>query len=143
MGVGWSCALHVHHPEVVLSTHEDYLYAGADMVTANTYATNRNILDAAGLGDRSREINTSALEIAEKSVENVHRSRSDDSGMRPLVAGSISTHSPGKLVDKLSKEYKPGWPENGETEVAHYIEQIEYLLEHKVDLIVVETLRDM
>ena len=51
----WVGATHLYHPEIVLDVHKSYLQAGASIITANTYATNKHVLEAAGLGDRTEE----------------------------------------------------------------------------------------
>jgi len=38
---GWSCGAQLEHPGVLYDVHRDYLKAGADIIIANTYATNR------------------------------------------------------------------------------------------------------
>jgi methionine synthase I (cobalamin-dependent) len=44
--------------------HEDYDRAGADVIITNTFPTSRHVLELAGLGDRFRELNTLAVELA-------------------------------------------------------------------------------
>lgn len=67
--------------------HCDYIAAGADIITANTYASSRLMLGAAGFGDQFEEINR----IAVKSALNA-REKSN----RPdvLVAGCLSHMCP-------------------------------------------------
>lgn len=62
--VTWSAIANLQHPEVVQGIHEDYIRAGADVITANTYSTSPASLEPAGLGDRVEEINRRAVEIA-------------------------------------------------------------------------------
>ncbi len=67
--------------------HRDYIAAGADIITANTYATSRVLLELDGLGDRFEEINRASIRAAQKAR---------DSCGRPdvLVAGSLSHRGP-------------------------------------------------
>ncbi|HWF49761.1 MAG TPA: homocysteine S-methyltransferase family protein, partial [Solirubrobacteraceae bacterium] len=44
----WSATAVEEAPEVVRAIHEDYLRAGADIVTANSYNTNRGQLASVG-----------------------------------------------------------------------------------------------
>jgi len=46
-GQAWSATANLTHPDVVRSVHEDYIRAGADVIITNTFATARNLLDAA------------------------------------------------------------------------------------------------
>ncbi len=70
--------------------HADYIAAGADIITANTYASNRAMLAAAGIGDRVREINRAAVETALKA-------RDQSGNPDVVVAGSISHAIPMQL----------------------------------------------
>ncbi len=48
----WSAQVMIDRPELVRQVHEDYIRAGAQVITTNTYATVRQRLeDAAGRGD--------------------------------------------------------------------------------------------
>ncbi|MBC8239254.1 MAG: homocysteine S-methyltransferase family protein [Alphaproteobacteria bacterium] len=70
--------------------HTDYIAAGADIITANTYASNRAMLTAAGLGDKVEEINRAAVETALKA-------RDQSGNPDVVVAGSISHAIPKQL----------------------------------------------
>ena len=39
----WCGVANKTHPDVVRQVHEEYIRAGADVVTANTFATNRHV----------------------------------------------------------------------------------------------------
>jgi S-methylmethionine-dependent homocysteine/selenocysteine methylase len=123
----WCAAALVTHPETVREVHEDYIRAGAEVVITNTFPTSRHVLEPAGLGDRFRELNELAVELAKQARENVAE--------RPVyLAGSISTFSP-RDDDALQ-------PSESEAR-ANYREQAEVLAEAGVDLIVLEMLRDV
>ena len=79
----WSGAAALDNVAVLEEIHRDYIAAGADVITANTYASSRLILQEAGLADRFEEINQGAVGVALKAR--------DASGQNDvLVAGSIS-----------------------------------------------------
>ncbi len=63
--------------------HQDYILAGADIITANTYASSRLMLDPAGFTDRFEEINRTAVKAA-------HRAREASGRDDVLIAGSLS-----------------------------------------------------
>lgn len=67
--------------------HGDYIAAGADIITANTYASSRLMLGPAGFADRFEEINRTAVAAALRAREVSGR---DD----VLVAGSLSHAGP-------------------------------------------------
>ena len=70
-------------PDIVRGVHADYIDAGADVVTANTFGTNRFTLAPAGLADRFEEINRKAVALA--------REARDAAGREASIAGSLST----------------------------------------------------
>ncbi len=48
--VAWSAAALITHPDTVGEVHEDYIRAWADVITTNTFATARHVLESAGMG---------------------------------------------------------------------------------------------
>ncbi|MEM1307359.1 MAG: homocysteine S-methyltransferase family protein [Pseudomonadota bacterium] len=84
MGEGvWSARAAVDQFETVVATHCAYADAGADIITANTYASSRIVLERYGIGDQTRDINTRSLDAALTARERTGRSDL-------LVAGSLS-----------------------------------------------------
>lgn len=70
--------------ELLRRIHADYIRLGCDIVTANTYASSRLMLEPAGHGDRVAEVNAAAIQAA-------RAAREEAAGDRPvLVAGSLS-----------------------------------------------------
>ena len=67
--------------------HKDYIEAGSSIITTNTYATNRMILETAGVDNQFKEINLSAINAALEAREECGR---DD----VLIAGSLSHQIP-------------------------------------------------
>jgi S-methylmethionine-dependent homocysteine/selenocysteine methylase len=76
--------------DVLEEIHRDYITAGADVITANTYASSRLILGNSGHGDRFEEINRATVQAATRARDTSGRSD-------VLVAGSISHRSPIKV----------------------------------------------
>ena len=123
----WCAAALVTHPETVRRVHEDYIRAGADVVITNTFPTSRHVLEPAGLGDRFRELNELAVDLAKQARENAAE--------RPVyLAGSISTFSA-----RHDNSLQPSEVEAR----ANYREQAEVLAGAGVDLITLEMLRDV
>ena len=50
--------------------HQDYIDAGADIITANSYASSPHNLEAAGLGDRADELNALSVQLVREAIEN-------------------------------------------------------------------------
>lgn len=83
----WCGPATLENVDVLIDIHRDYIAAGADIITANTYASSRLMLEPAGFGDRFGEINRRAIEAAHEAREASDR---DD----VLVAGSLSHMCP-------------------------------------------------
>lgn len=79
----WCGPATLHNADVLEGIHRDYILAGADIITANTYASSRLMLEPAGHGERFEQINRSAVETA-------HRARDSCGRQDVLVAGSLS-----------------------------------------------------
>ncbi|MDG2482653.1 MAG: homocysteine S-methyltransferase family protein [Alphaproteobacteria bacterium] len=84
----WCAAATQSHPEVLHEIHADYIRCGARVVTANTFATTREVLEPNGLGGRFEALNRQAVEIA------VAARDTTPSDKPVLVAGSISHTRP-------------------------------------------------
>ena len=81
---GWSASSTITQPDTLRQIHEEYIQAGADIITANTYSSSRHVLEACDLAEKFVEINSTAVRIAQEARENV--------ADRPVwIAGSIST----------------------------------------------------
>ena len=52
--------------QVLEQIHLDYINAGAEVITTNTYASSRLMLEAAGLADSFEEINSKAIFAAQQ-----------------------------------------------------------------------------
>ncbi len=60
----WSAQALIDAPEVIRQVHEDYIDAGADVITTNTYAVVRETFAAIGIEDRYEELLVLACELA-------------------------------------------------------------------------------
>ncbi len=121
-GVLWSAGALFDHPEAVQAIHEDYIRAGADIITTNSYACIRNNFEPLGLQDRLGEMNRLAAELAQRAR--------DKAGKAVLIAGSLGPQY-GSYRPDLVRSYE-------ETE-ALYREQAGFLAPH-VDFFICETL---
>lgn len=73
--------------DILTGVHRDYIAAGADIITTNTYASSRLMLEPAGFADRFLEINRAAVAAA-------HTARAESGRPDALVAGSLSHMCP-------------------------------------------------
>lgn len=83
----WSGPAALHHADVLERIHQDYIDAGADIITANTYATSRALLAVDGLGEQFETINRAAVHAALRARERSGRPE-------VLIAGSLSHRGP-------------------------------------------------
>lgn len=78
----WSAGALLERPSLVREIHADYIAAGADVITTNTFRTNRRTLVRAGQGNRMAEMNRMAAALA--------REAWTASGRHGLIAWSIA-----------------------------------------------------
>ena len=76
-----------YNRNILEEIHRDYIIAGADIITANTYSTSRLMLSLSG-----HEKNF--LEINKKTIEAAQRARRTCSKKDILIAGSLSHRGP-------------------------------------------------
>lgn len=79
----WCGPATLENDHILTAIHRDYIDAGSDIVTANTFAASKIMLKAAGLADRSDEIVTRAVEAA-------LQARAASGKADVVVAGSLS-----------------------------------------------------
>lgn len=77
----WAAGALIHSPSVVRAIHEDYIHAGADVITTNSYSTIRSKFEPAGLMGRFDELNRLAGRLAVEAREAC--------GREVMIAGSL------------------------------------------------------
>ncbi len=112
--------LNISMPEIIKTIHREYLEAGAEVLTTNTFGANKYILDKYfDLGKKVKDINYFGARIARTIAKD-----------KAFVAGSV-----GPISRPLDKEDNPSTDELSSI----FREQIEALLEGGVDLLIFET----
>ena len=119
--------LNLSDPGLILSIHEDYLQAGAEIIETNTFGANRFRLARHGLADKVAQINAAGVHLARQAVEHLHDKQAGDA----WVAGSV-----GPLGVRLEPLGKTGLEEAR----AAFAEQIAALAGAGVDLLIIETM---
>ncbi len=119
--------LNLTDPGLILSIHEEYLQAGAEILETNTFGANRFRLARHGLGGKVAEINAAGVRLARQAVEHLK----DKQASEAWVAGSV-----GPLGVRLEPLGKTGLDEAR----AAFAEQIRSLAEAGVDLLIIETM---
>ena len=101
----WCGPASLNNSDLLTQIHLDYINAGSDVITANTFASSRLMLTEAGYGDRVEEINRIAVEAALRARDLA------PAGRKIAVAGSLSHMVPiaeGAAVSDLSKTPSQG-----------------------------------
>lgn len=80
----WSATALIGCPQLVVDIHREYLDAGADVITTNTYSTVPSYLVKAGMADRCLELTTLAADLARQAADNCHRPVRVAGGLPPL-----------------------------------------------------------
>ncbi len=94
MDASW-CGSASLNTKILTEIHLDYIRAGSEIITTNTYASSRLMLNAAGLGNSFSEINAKAVQAAKDA--RISSGRDDI-----LIAGSVSHRFPIADGDKKS-----------------------------------------
>lgn len=119
--------LNLSEPALILSIHEDYLQAGAEILETNTFGANSMRLARHGLADKVAAINAAGVRLARQAVEHFREKQASEA----WVAGSV-----GPLGVRLEPLGKTGLDEAR----ASFAEQITALAEAGADLLILETM---
>jgi homocysteine S-methyltransferase len=119
--------LNLSDPGLILSVHEDYLQAGAEMLETNTFGANRFRLGRHGLAGKVAEINAAGVRIARQAVARLKEKQGGDA----WVAGTL-----GPLGVRLEPLGKTGLDEAREA----FDEQVRALDQAGVDFLTIETM---
>ena len=115
----WCGTCSVESPDLVKKVHEEYILAGADIITTNTYATTPIAMKQYGFDNQISEFNKKSVQLAKEAVENTNKD--------VAIAGSVSTF--GSLYKYGLEAMKPGFKE-----------QLNILSNEGVDLIILEAM---
>lgn len=122
----WSARALIECPDLVEEIHRDYLLAGADAITANSFRTHARSLGKANMADRAEELTRKAVDIA--------RHSRDRNNPDALVLGSVAP---------LEDCYQPALAPDAATCRREHEEMIRHLLDAGVDLILIETMNNL
>ena len=138
----WAATALATHPETVRHMHRQYLEAGTDIITTNSFSSARHNLEPVGLGERTIQLNKLSVTLA-------HEARDEYPEDRPIaIAGSISHF--GILVDgepglALHRHAQPGSQIEFDRDTArrNIREQADCLVDAGVDLLLLESTGNM
>ncbi len=113
----------IRHPEIIRQIHADYIAAGADVVTANTYGASLSKLEKMGADQNYERINREGVRLAKAAC-----------GPDQYVAADM-----GAMGDMLA----PAGPVSFEKMMDNFSSQAQILEEEGVDLFLIETVFDL
>jgi S-methylmethionine-dependent homocysteine/selenocysteine methylase len=116
----WSAHALLGDPRALEAIHRDYVVAGAEILTANSFRTQRRTLAHAGLGDRAGELTRRAVALARAAL-----------GRNGFVAGSIAP---------LEDCWRPELVPDDDALAREHTEHATHLASAGVDVLLVETM---
>lgn len=122
----WSSPANINAPDLVREVHQDYISAGANIITTNTYSAAKHVLKAAGYANEFESINAQGVKLAREARENAGHDN-------VWIAGSISTIPP------LNKTEDIRIGAEMENDFRH---QAEILADAGVDILILEMMLD-
>ncbi|MBX6389225.1 MAG: methionine synthase [Frankia sp.] len=129
--------LNITRPDLILDVHRQYLAAGADITTTNTFTATSIAQADYALGSLVRDMNLSGAQLARQAADEA----AEQSGRPRFVAGSVG---PLNVTLSLSPRVDdPAYRAVTFDQVkAAYAEQIQALADGGVDLLLIETIFD-
>lgn len=119
----WSARALLERPALVAEIHRDYVAAGAELLTANSFRTHRRSLLAGGAGERAAELTALAVSLAREAARAAPRAT--------FVLGSAAP-----LEDCFRPDLVPG----DAALAREHAEHAEHLAAAGADAILVETM---
>lgn len=130
---GNSEEFNISHPEIIAGIHSEYVDAGADIITTNSFNASRISQAAYGMQDKAAEFACAAARIARTVADNAPR--------QVFVAGSIGPT--GKSLSLAQDIGDPvARPYSFDDMADAFEEQIRGLLEGGADILLLETCFD-
>jgi S-methylmethionine-dependent homocysteine/selenocysteine methylase len=124
----WTAEAVLSSPEAVRAVHYEYILAGAEVITVNSFSLAKHMLLPAGLAGKFRQLNEAAVRLA---IE----ARAKAATTTVAIAGSIAPTT-------FCSEPAKGYLQRDEAR-AGYIEQAGILCRAGVDLLIVEMISDI
>ena len=127
-------------PDVIADIHRQYLEAGADIISTDTFNANRLSLAEYGVDRLAADICRHGAMLARKAIDDYCRTHEIEEQQRPMVAGSmgptsISLSFPGKESMRPTTDFS--------AMAAAYEEQASALIEGGADILLLETVFDL
>ncbi|MGC9363456.1 MAG: homocysteine S-methyltransferase family protein [Fidelibacterota bacterium] len=125
----WSAAAIQTHPQTICEIHTDYIKAGADIITTNTFRIDTRTFQKAGLtAEDARQATLQAVALARSAIDRA------PSGKKVWLAGSMSP---------LEDCYRPDLAPPYDIAFAEHREKARWLAETDIDFILIETMNSI
>ncbi len=124
----WTAEAVLSCPEIVQAIHSEYILAGAEVITVNSFSLAKHLLLPAGLAGRFRELNEIAVQLAVVA-------RAQTASAPVAIAGSIAPTT-------FCLEPEQGYLQKEEA-LAGYVEQADILCRAGADLLIIEMIGDI
>ncbi len=121
----WSAAVLESAPEVIIGIHQEYLSAGAELLTTVTFRTTGRVYGQIGRPERARELTTLAVRCAQEAIGD----RQD-----AFIAGSVAP---------LEDCYRPDLVPDDAALTQEHAEQLDWLIADGVDCLLFETMNSI
>ena len=128
----WSADANINYPDMVQKIHWEYLDAGADYITTNTFRTTPRAYEKAGI--RSKGTSNRNREAARASLYKAVELAKEAASNPVKVVGSIAP-----LEDCYSPELFPGT----DTAMGEFFQLGEWLTDAGVDILLLETMNSV
>ncbi len=126
-------------PEVILNIHKEYLEAGADLITTNTFNSNRISMSDYGMEDHVYEMNFQSARLAAEAISQFERSESPEDH---FIVGTLGPTN--RTASMSSDVNDPGARSvTFDQLVEAYSEQARGLIDGGVHILLVETIFDV
>ena len=133
MNSAWGATTNLTSPEIVIKVHENFINAGCDIITTNTFASCRHTLDGPGCSENTLQINKAAVNLAKTAIKNVGKKNI-------IIAGCMSN-----FFALAKNEYRPDpkFVPSLKEEEKNYREMAKILVGEGVDFLILEMLLDI
>ena len=128
-GDTWCADVNATHGDIIRSVHDDYIRVGADIITANTFATSPLSFNAYGRDEEMLTLDAAAVSHAKASAK----------GHDVCIAGSFSTMRP-VIIGTDRTDLSKNWTRD--EALVLFRRKAQHLKALGVDLIMMEMMRD-
>ncbi|MDR2697328.1 MAG: bifunctional homocysteine S-methyltransferase/methylenetetrahydrofolate reductase [Holophagales bacterium] len=118
----------ITRPDLVLSIHREFLGAGAQVVTTNTWAANSCKLTNFGLSEKLFDINTKGAKLARQAID-------ERAQQEPVFAAGC--------IGPLGQALEPYGPTSLDSALEAFRGQAKALMEGGIDLFLLESFKDL